>query len=174
MEFLKRLAICFFLLLPGAAGAAEPEPLLVEAAILRNLLAFATWPAGLPDPIELCFPAGESAVAGALEALPDKPIQGVMLKVRKGVNYLDLRGCNAVFLGEEDQYRQWDILRGNSGKPILMVGDLEGFLDAGGMIEIFPEGLKFRFGVNLDSVRAGGLVLDSRLIALARRVVQTK
>jgi len=53
----------------------------------------------------------------------------------------------------------------------LTVGETADFLDAGGMVALFTDGKTRAFEVNLEAVDAAKLKLSSRMLALARRVV---
>ena len=54
--------------------------------------------------------------------------------------------------------------------PVLTVGDGKGFSHAGGIIELFVEGGKMRFAINMDAAERAGLHLSSRLLGLAKVV----
>ena len=53
------------------------------------------------------------------------------------------------------------------GCSVLTVSDIDGFADAGGMIQLVREGGRVRFEVNLDSVRGADLTMSSKLLRLA-------
>jgi hypothetical protein len=55
---------------------------------------------------------------------------------------------------------------------VLTLGDLPGFVDAGGMIGLRVEASRVRFDVNLSTAQAAGLVLNSQMLKLAGKVLQ--
>ena len=53
---------------------------------------------------------------------------------------------------------------------VLTVGDPEGFLATGGMVELVAVNDAIRFDVHLGALKAAGLTLSSQALRLARRV----
>ncbi len=51
-------------------------------------------------------------------------------------------------------------------RNILTVGDTEGFLKNGGMIRFFNKKDKIKLQVNLEAVKAKGLLVSSKLLRL--------
>ena len=66
--------------------------------------------------------------------------------------------------------RAGPILDSVRGRPVLTVSDGAGFAQAGGMIELFVEGGRMRFAVNLDAVEQAHVRLSSQLLGLAKIV----
>ncbi len=54
--------------------------------------------------------------------------------------------------------------------PVLTVSDGKGFSLAGGIIELYVEGGRMRFAINVDAAERSGLRLSSRLLGLAKIV----
>ena len=52
--------------------------------------------------------------------------------------------------------------------PVLTVSDGKGFAQAGGIIELYVEGGRMRFAINVDATARSGLRLSSRLLGLAK------
>jgi hypothetical protein len=55
---------------------------------------------------------------------------------------------------------------------VLTVGESDSFLDQGGAINLFKKDGKVRFEVNLNAAQAARLQVNSRVLALADRVVK--
>ena len=53
---------------------------------------------------------------------------------------------------------------------IFTVGEIDGFADAGGVMQIVWEGNRARFVVNLDPATQRGLRAGAKLLALARMI----
>jgi hypothetical protein len=53
------------------------------------------------------------------------------------------------------------------GAPVLTVGDTEGFLRAGGVINFVLEGSKVRFLIDQAAAERSGLRISSKLMRLA-------
>jgi hypothetical protein len=54
--------------------------------------------------------------------------------------------------------------------PTLTIGELQGFSEWGGVIELFVDDNKFRFEINAAAARRGNLKVSSQLLRLARAV----
>jgi hypothetical protein len=52
--------------------------------------------------------------------------------------------------------------------PVLSVSDGKGFSQSGGIIELYVEGGRMRFAINVDAAERSGLHLSSRLLGLAK------
>jgi hypothetical protein len=52
--------------------------------------------------------------------------------------------------------------------PVLTVSDGKDFSQAAGIIELYVEGGRMRFAINLDAADRSGLRLSSRLLGLAK------
>jgi hypothetical protein len=60
-----------------------------------------------------------------------------------------------------------DLLSKLRGLNVLIVGESDDFLDAGGMINLVRRGRQITLEVNIDSIRAAQLKVSSKLLALA-------
>ena len=49
-----------------------------------------------------------------------------------------------------------------------MVSDGKGFSEASSIIELYVEGARMRFAINMDAAERSGLHLSSRLLGLAK------
>jgi hypothetical protein len=54
---------------------------------------------------------------------------------------------------------------------VLTIGEFGGFLESGGMINFTMHDKKIRFEVNLQATRDSGLKLRSKLLKLAKRII---
>lgn len=83
----------------------------------------------------------------------------------------DLSACQVVFVSrseKKDYNRALDAVR---GRMILTVGETPEFLDAGGIVSFSGQENAIQFDVNMGAAKAAQLKISSRLLALARRVV---
>ena len=74
--------------------------------------------------------------------------------------------CHSVRIQNAD----W-IVRALSGLPVLTVGEIDGFLESGGIINFIMEDEKVRFEINNTSARESELEIRSKLLRLAKRVI---
>lgn len=159
---------------PAAPEATEYE---VKAAFLFQVTRYTEWPRSAfldaEAPIVIGIfghdPFGElldGMVAGHTS-------QGRPLVVRRISELEDADDCHVLFISR-DQPRPTRILDALAGKPVLTVGETDRFLRQGGLIYLGIAEEHLFFEVNLEAARKVGLRLSSRLLSLARRVVDSK
>lgn len=169
--FFRRIsAVLLLLLSPHAMAQMQaPEPEL-KAAILVNMLLFIDWPAQAADRLQLCY-LGDSAVATALIQLDGKPVRGKPLRVLR-VDAEHAAGCHALYFSAKDDdtlARSAPLLR-HAG--ILLAGDSPGYLQRGAMLNLELVAGRVAFDIDLRSARQAGLSVSSKVLRLARRVVE--
>ena len=76
--------------------------------------------------------------------------------------------CDVLFVS--DGVPDWRAQVQDAGGHALTIGDVAGFLVAGGMIELVIENDAMRFDVNLEAVRQRRIRLPGQVLKLARRV----
>lgn len=146
----------------------------VKAAFVFNFLKFVEWPEERDgrSVVILCVLA-TSPLVDALVALDGKEIRGRPLRVEISGKPADLLQCHAVFLGSGVPTEKIAaVLESLRGHPVLTLGDAPGFSVQGGMIGLFKEGNKMRFNINLKEARAVRVKISSKLLQLARHVIE--
>jgi len=151
----------------GAQGIAEEHE--VKAAFLFNFARFVEWP-GEAERIELCI-LGEDPVTRVLGALEGKLVHGRPVHVRRIADPYRLEGCRILYVSRSERTRLAEIvLAFDEAEGVLTVSDLQGFVSAGGMIELVLDGQRVRFDVNVAAASDSGLRISSKLLRLARQV----
>lgn len=144
--------------------------LAVKVRLTLSLARFTEWPLERPpgDPVRLCVLHQAPEVLEAFRAQQAQPINGRRLVVTDAAG-ADGAACQVLFVHA-------------SGRPVvawfeqslrqstLTVSDADGFLPAGGMVELVSVNDSIRFDVNLAALRAARLTLSSQVLRLARRV----
>lgn len=158
----------------ATAAAAGPTPsleIVVKAAFLFNFAKFAEWPALLPGaPIVVCI-VGDDGIAAALVAtVRGQQIGGRALEVRRSEESARWRICQLLFIADTETRSSVSGLGEIRTLPVLTISDSKGFLQGGGIIEFYVEGGKLRFAINVDAAERSGVLLSSRLLALAKVV----
>jgi hypothetical protein len=155
-----------------AAGAAESQgadEYRVKAAIVYNLAKFVEWPAesftGPTDPLNVCVlgvdpfgPALDDAFRGHL-------VGGRTVTVRRTADVEP--GCHLLFISRSEQKRTTVIADRVRASSVLTISEQEGFGAAGGMIELFTEGDRVRFNLNVVALEAAHLRASARLREIA-------
>lgn len=147
----------------------------VKAAFLFHFAQFVEWPkdsfkdAG--SPLIYCT-FGPDPFRGALDdTLNGKSIDTHALQVRHAKQAQDLKDCHVVFLGQLQKEQLSGTLALLKGSPVLVVGESDHFVQAGGMIGFFLDENKIRFDINLETARNARLKINARLLSLARTVI---
>lgn len=156
------------------AQTALPE-FQVKAEFIERFTRFIDWPAessasdaNMPFVIGIL---GHSPLTQFLDAMAatrrikDKPFVVKRLSAVEGVE-----GCHVVFIPRSQAPRLREVLARTAHRPILTVGDTEGFADQGVIINFFGEGDRLRFEINEAAARKSGLRIGSPLFGLARVV----
>lgn len=151
------------------------RPALVEAELVERFAEFIDWP---PDrlsgdaegPFVLGL-VGQNGVGPALEKLAhDRTIKRHRVEVRRLAGPEGVEACHAVWIASGADAQLATVLARTSGKPILTLGDTEGFAERGVMINLRRESTRIAFEINLDEARKSGLKISSRLLALGKIV----
>jgi hypothetical protein len=85
----------------------------------------------------------------------------------------ELASCQILFISRSEKQRYHQALDVVRSKMVLTVGETPEFLDAGGIVCFSMHGTTLQFDVNLDEANKAHLKFSSKLLALARRVVNT-
>ena len=188
------LALLLVLIAPEVrADSAHSREYQVKAAFLYNFTKFVDWPKEkVPDsnePITLGI-LGKDPFGNAFEPLKDKQAKSrkIVIKRFKGFEELKnssrddkaelqrqikaLRKCYLLFICSSEKKALRDIINSVKDHPVLTVGDMKGFLEAGGIVNFLMEEKKVRFEINLAAARRAKLKIRSKLLRLARRVVK--
>jgi hypothetical protein len=154
-----------------AQTASEPA---LKAAFLFNFPKFTEWPGEIlaaGDPLLLCV-VNDSVVAGLLEThTKARTAAGRALMVATMTQDSPaLSSCGVLFMAGLDPARRGTLLQALSRKPILTVGDGEGFARAGGVVGLFIKDGTLQFAINTVAAERAGLRLSSKLLSLAKLV----
>jgi hypothetical protein len=193
--------LCVLILVPTVvnmvhAEQAAPETnreYQIKAAFLYNFVKFTYWPgeqavdSNEPNAVDSNEPMtigiiGEDPFGDAFEPIKDKRIKGrkILLKRFKGLEESKpskeqleaVRKCHLLFVCLSQKEQLKEIMDSVKSCPVLTVGDMDDFLESGGMINFIVEENKIRFEINLTAVRRAGLRISSRLLRLAKRVLR--
>jgi hypothetical protein len=163
---------------PAREGAYGAEA--VRAVMLFNFVRFTDWPGSAmakDDPFVIGV-AGDRTLEDELFKLAERQtIRDRRVRVVRVNNLRSLAGCHALYVGPAVRLDEAgapgadEFLREIGNQPVLTVSDSPTFLAQGGIINVYvgDEG-KLRFEIAPKHAADAGLVLSSRLLALARIV----
>lgn len=151
-----------------------PTEYQVKAAYLFNFLKFVDWPG---DPSKdaqapwVIGVVGESPIGEELPRLIEgKTVLGRLLQAKRFQANEDLRGCNILFISASDRKLLPSILAGLRGSSVLTVGDMDRFIESGGMIQFVIEDGSVRLAIDVGVTSRARLKVSSKLLSLARTV----
>ncbi len=169
--------------LPGGAAIAYADSLShreyqIKAAFLYNFTKFVEWPADRfadeSSSIMLCV-IGEDPFGAALEdTVKGKKVKGRNIDIRRIDNVAGLDACHLLFVGFSEPERLREIVVSSYGANILTVGDVDDFVELGGVIGLTKRANKIQFEINLDAAKQARLKLDLKLLRLASSVRNKK
>lgn len=168
--------------MPGAAaspGTVELKPEhVVKGAMLAKFPLFVDWPerafAGDAAPIVIGILGEDPFGSDYDQALANQKVGGRSFEVRRLEGVTEAAGCHVLYVAGSEAGRVAEILAWTEGKPVVVVGDLPGFVEAGATIGFVKESGRVRFQVNLAAARRSGLVLGSQLLKVASKIVQAQ
>jgi len=148
-----------------AQGPTEPQ---VKVAFLYKFAHFIKWPERVSGRFNICV-HGKDPFGPAWNLIKGKTVGGGHV-VTGPCPRPDCSDCRIVFISRSMAGRLSRELAGVRRPGVLTVSDIPGFAKAGGVIEIFIEGGKLRFAINVAAAKRAGLTISSRLLRLARIV----
>jgi hypothetical protein len=155
----------------AAAQSGEPSEYAVKAAFLFNFTKFVEWPDGSfsdsKAPIVLGIlgddPFGESLTS----IVAGQSVDGRSIVVQKHRYGDDLRHCHILFVSASERSHVAQILASVQLASVMTVSDIDGFAEAGGLMQFVLEENRVRFVVNLDAAKQSKLRVSAKLLALA-------
>jgi len=98
----------------------------------------------------------------------DKQIRGKPITILRFNSRLDFEPVHILFVSSSENSDLSKILGQLDEAPIVTVGEMEGFLDSGGMIYLYLEGNRVRFSVNRDAAKMRDIEISAKLLKLAK------
>jgi hypothetical protein len=156
----------------GRAQAGSPGEYQLKAAFLFNFAKFIDWPStSFPNPqspFVLCILGTDPFGHVIDEVLKGKTIANRPVAVERIKTMAQVRQCHMVFVSQSESFHLADIVQAMHGACVLLVGEVDGFAEAGGTIQFALEDNHVRFLINPDAATRAGLKVSSKLLSLAR------
>jgi YfiR/HmsC-like len=144
----------------------------VKAAFLYRFTGYVDWPSqAAADPqftIAVLDAEGVAAELGRL--LQNRQIQNRPAQVRSIKNLRELDGAQMLYIGSSHRDELRRLISTVAGRPVLVVTNEEGGLDAGSSVNFLLIDQRVRFEISLDAAQGSGLRVASELLAVAVRV----
>lgn len=152
--------------------AETPREYDVKGVLLFNLTQFVEWPpanlgdAGDPFVIGIF---GHDPFDGQLDAVVrEERVHGRRIVVERVRTFAAARRCHLLFISASERGDLPALLENLAHRPILTVGDFDGFVQRGGMVQFYRTAEnKIRLRVNLPATRQSQLTMSAKLLRVA-------
>lgn len=151
--------------LAAGVAVADTDGAQVKARVALAIARFAEMPGrDASSPLRLCL-AVRGQAPRPLLALAGEKVGAHAVEVRLGPPF---EACDVIYL--HVSFAPWRQLLEEARPAALTVGEVPGFLAAGGMVELVIDNDAVRFDVNMRALRSRNIRLPAQVLKLARRV----
>ena len=160
---------------PLDARADDNKEYLVKAAFIYNFVKFIEWPGAKAiaqhTNIDICT-VGNGGLNSAANVFKAASTAKLSLSLVQENNIRNAAAhCHILFVSRSEKDALGDVLAALKGQPVLTVSDIDGFAEAGGMIEFVSNNNKIKVVVNKGAVSATGMRVDAQLLEIALKVI---
>ena len=164
------VVLALSLVCTAAAVSKEYE---VKAAFLFNFASFANWPDSAFEsadaPFRVCVTGQDPFGAILDETLRGENVGSHPLIAVRAPTLEEMGRCHILFVPRQIADPA-PILHAASRGAVLTVGEADGFLRTGGVLQFVIDEGRVRFDINTAPARKAGVSLTSRLLQVARVV----
>jgi len=147
----------------------------VKAVFLFNFGKFVEWPpssfTSASSPLRICVLGPDPFGEQLRDMVNEKAVNGRRLEIDYMVDPSVSRTCHILFIASAKKNRTGQILEILRGSTALTVGDTDGFVQQGGMINFVLVNNRVQFEVNRWAIEVAGLKISSKLLSVAKLVV---
>lgn len=178
MALLRHLSplLIGLLLLAGDASAALSEHRL-KAVFLFNFSKFVEWPPSAFTAADAPFVIGvfgrDPFGSDLDDVVRGETVNGRRLQIQRVQTVQDAAACQILFIPESERANLDEILAALTRSNTLTVSDLDGAARSGAMIRLVTDHDKIRLRINVESARAAGLTISSKLLRASEIVATT-
>lgn len=153
---------------------AQSKEYQIKAAFVYNFAQFVLWPESVftnaAQPFQIGI-LGENPFGKALEeTVKGETIKGHPIVVVESSRVEKLAGCQIIFVTKSAAAHPDDIFQKLDSRPVLTVSEDPGFIQHGGIINLYRDGPKVHFEINPDAAEKKGLKLGSELLSVGKVV----
>jgi hypothetical protein len=146
-----------------------------KARFLANFPSFVDWPdaafASRDTPFLICVFGDFSFGTSLAERAHGMEFRGRRVEVIWVHKVSELSLCQILFVSRGDSKRYAKVFDAVRGLSVLTAGETPNFLEEGGAVTFSYQQDTLQFEINMEAVENAHLKMSSRLLALARRVV---
>ena len=156
------------------AQVSPPTEYELKAAFLYNFAKFIDWPessfANARSPFVICVLGADPFGRVLDDVLRNKSIGSRAVVIERFKDLAQARQCQMIFVSQSEGPHLAAILQDLQHAPVLVVGESDGFAEAGGTLQFTLEDAHLRFLINTDAAQRAGLNVSSKLLSLAKVV----
>jgi hypothetical protein len=156
---------------PCLGQSATQKEYEIKAGALFHIIEYVDWPAGAlpnePATIQIGI-IGQVPFFEAFEVLNGKSIQGRKLIVKHVSTPAEADACQVLFIGASEKLRLPEIVAQVKDRPVLTVGESEGFAERGGMVNLVAGPNRIIMEINREVGLKSHLSFSSQLLKLAK------
>lgn len=150
--------------MPYAQAQVQVSDRNVKAAFLVRFADFVTWPEDSQSRLfTLCLSPSHNFGSAVATTAKGTVVRGRPMEVRHLRPAESVANCQLLYVAPADEH----LLPLTRRRPILTVGERQGFCQRGGVINLRVVDDRVRFEVSLAQAKAAGLLVDSQLLRLA-------
>ena len=174
------LALGILFPLPGWPQAVPSTEQQFKAAFMLNFAKYTTWPKEALSDTNTALTlgvVGNDLPEDALKFIKGKPIKDRQMAVIKFNDVADavarqkeVAGCHILFVGASEKGNLAELFKLLDKTNVLTIGEVDGFLEHGGVINFVVENKKLRFEIKQGAAQRANLKLDPQLMKLAKAV----
>ena len=179
MRYRLFFLLIFFIFLPPCTIAAPDEihssrAMEIQAAFLVKFCAYVKWPeeafSKSDDPIIVGI-VGRDPFGSTVDKIARSfKAKGRRVEVKRFITPRSITKNHVLFIPSSEQKNMTEIQAALSGNPVLLVGNFPGFLEQSGSINFVMVGKKIRFNICRENYQKAGLVISSKLLAVAHEI----
>ena len=155
------------------AAPSELPEYRVKAVFIYNFAKFVEWPAGKPpkpDKILSICVLGDDPFGASFNIIKGKTIKGRTVENKTMVKIENAKNCDCLFISDSEKSNVEKILKDLEDHDVLTISDMDGFVEAGGIIQFVLDRKKVRFLINMSAAKQAGFKFSSKLLELAKGV----
>ena len=165
------LTACLLVFRPVvSAETPGPSEYQVKAAILFNLTKYVEWPpsklAGTTNPIVLGILGQDNFGDDFKRMVEGKAVNGHKLVFQHMAWNEDVRNAHILFVSASEKRRLPELLEKLKDASVLTVGECDGFIPLGGIINLGMKDNRIRPEVNLAAAERSHLKISSKLLSI--------
>ncbi len=146
----------------------------LKAVFLYNLGKFVRWPETAfenpSDSLKICVLGQDPFKKNLYTPAQAGKINNRQIEIKRLNQVKQSHICHILFISESEKSQLTQIMNDLRSYPILTVGDMDGFIAAGGMVKFYLDEERIRLAINLNVLKSTGLQADANLLRIARIV----